>query len=109
MNFLEKTYKDAVSTGKKAYDGVVGTAHDTTGRSKKIADHKDALKNQIDSENLKKFGEQDLLNADQDLFTPTFHNKKLMKEQEAMLSLFNARKDQVLAARATPGISQTRF
>lgn len=56
-----------------------------------------------------KFNSQDFLDQDE-LYTPSYlSSPKLKKEQEAMLSLFNSRKDQILSQRATPGIAQTRF
>lgn len=56
------------------------------------------------------FKSQDLLNTDASLYEPMFkRDSKFKKEQEGMLSLFNARKDDILSRRRTPGISQTRF
>lgn len=66
-------------------------------------------------EKFENFKEQDLLNIDQDLNIPEYsggrkrERKKFQKEQDAMLSLFNARKDEVLGRRATPGLDQLRF
>lgn len=63
--------------------------------------------------NNNKFLDQDLLNPNIDgeaLYTPEYkRNKKFTSDQEAMLGLFNQRKDEILANRAMPGISQTRF
>lgn len=81
-----------------------------TGRQT-IAENKDLSKdNKADAQALSNFKSQDLLNTDADIFTPAFRrNGPAAKEQETMLSLFNSRKDQVLSARRTPGINQTRF
>jgi hypothetical protein len=56
------------------------------------------------------FKNQDFANPDLALYTPTYKTSPdLAKQQEQYLALFNARKDDILTARRTPGISQTRF
>jgi hypothetical protein len=102
----EKGVSDIGNAGQQTIDDVNGTSaqrKSTIIRNKKLEE---------DAANFKKFKEQDLLNIDNDLYTPQYLSKSsgdLKKEQEAMLSLFNARKDQILSQRATPGIAQTRF
>lgn len=103
----EKVVSDIGNAGQKAWEDIDGTtayeAADKKGDKQRAQDG-------VEKENFKKFKEQDLLNTDQELYMPSYiRNNKLQKEQEAMLSLFNARKDEVLAARRTPGINQTRF
>lgn len=61
----------------------------------------DAFKNQ---------NQEDLLNSGDDLYTPAYQRRTdLADAQAGMVSLFNARKDQIMAGRRQPGIAQTRF
>lgn len=106
MNWFEETYKNGEKFVDKAADDITG---DTARKYAKKREEQVLKKAAADDASMVKFKSQDLLDVDADLYTPTYNNKKMQKDQEAMLSLFNARKDQILAARATPGISQTRF
>lgn len=49
---------------------------------------------------------------DKPLYAPEYNplvSSDFIKKQNAMLKLFNTRKDEVLAQRAAPGINQTRY
>jgi hypothetical protein len=68
-----------------------------------------------DSEMFQKFSEQDLLNSGDpsgDLFQPKYTastSGSMSKQTEALISLFNNRKTQILNQRRAPGMSQTRY
>lgn len=72
-----------------------------------------ANQNNQDNADLLKFKQQDLLNnvnPDQELFTPQFRqNSQYNKDVEAITSLFNQRKSEILQRQRSPGISQTRY
>lgn len=94
------TGADAINAGQAFEDG-----------RKEIKANKIAS-NELNDDNaaFEKFKAQDFANTNADLFTPTYkRSAQLQKDTESMLSLFNTRKDQVLAAKKTPGVSQTRF
>jgi hypothetical protein len=68
-----------------------------------------------DDETFEKFKDKnaallDNPNAGVDLYTPTYkRNKKLAKDQEAMIQLFNNRKQEILSRSSMPGVAQTRY
>lgn len=83
---------------------------------KRLTDKAKAAENdkyQADQEAFKKFKEQELnLNAQSDIFIPQYKSSKsskLAKETQALADIFNARKQELMQRRSTPGISQTRI
>jgi hypothetical protein len=66
-----------------------------------------------DLEAMNKFKAQEgTLLGQSDLFTPVFKSgkgQKLAQEAEALSQIFNARKQEALQRRSTPGVSQTRM
>lgn len=61
----------------------------------------DAFKNQ---------NQDDLLGKGGDMYIPSYKaNKKLAKDQEALVGLFNQRKSEIVARQGAPGMSQTRY
>lgn len=92
---------------EKAGDDIDGTS------AKKYGVNREAKNQQgiaDDKKKFEKFKNQDFLDPNAELYTPSYSKTaKYKQEQEAMLSLFNARKDEILAGQRTPGINQTRF
>ncbi len=105
----DKAYYDTVGAGDKAWNNMDGDNARAEEKKKKDMETQGRLDANADATEMNKFKSQDLLNADADLYVPQLRNGAAMKEQEAMLSLFNARKTQILSARRTPSVNQTRF
>lgn len=80
---------------------------------KKIKKKQEAAFEAADQADHQKFMSQSILDnvtVDAELEVPQFRrNKKLAKEVETMVSIFNNRKSEILSRKAQPGIAQTRL
>lgn len=104
---VNSTGKYIGKTGKNLSDSLTG---DDDRRAALDAEKKRLGQKKDDKKKFSEFQNQDFLDPQSDLYVPNYsRSPQLRKKQEEMLSLFNARKDEILARQATPGIAQTRF